>query len=125
MLIGQVFLFAGCSEGVPLGVVTGTVRYRGDTVTEGIVSFYSPELGAGSESAINADGSFSVGGLPFGPYRIAIHPPLIHEDFGGKAVPSMEPKQVGNIPARYRNPSTSGFACDVRRRDVQIELNME
>lgn len=124
-LTWQSFFLAGCGDVVPLGVVSGTVRYRGATVTEGTVSLYSPDLGTGGEAAINADGSFSVGGLRFGPYRIAIHPPLIHEDFGGKSAPSMEPKQVNNIPNTYRNPSTSGFACDVVRRNVEIDLNME
>lgn len=124
-LIGQALLVAGCSESRPLGTVTGTVRYRGDVVSEGIVSLYSPELAVGNEAAINSDGSFSVSRLPFGPYRIAVHPPLVRDDHGGQSAPSMEPKHVGNIPDTYRNPSTSGFSCDVTRAWTQIDLLME
>lgn len=124
-LIWPALLLAGCGESKQLGTVTGSVRYRGDAVSEGIVSLYSPELAVGNEAAIRPDGSFSVGGLPFGPYRVAIHPPSIVQDFGGKSAASMEPKEVGNIPEKYRNPSTSGFTCDVASREVRIDLSME
>ena len=123
--VSVVALAAGCGESRPLGAVTGTVRYRGEAVREGIVSLYSPELGAGKETDIRPDGTFIVSGLLLGPYRIAIHPPLIRQDFGGKSAPSMEAKKVGNIPERYRNPSTSGFSCDVTGLSSRIELRME
>ena len=125
LLIGMALLAVGCSQGKPRGSVAGTVQYRGAIVKEGIVSIYSPQLGFGNESSINEDGTFLVHGLRYGPYLIAIHPPLVRQDYGGKSVPSMEPKQVQDIPAKYRNPSTSGFACEVTGRRTSVELRME
>lgn len=118
-------LLLGCSDARTLGTVAGTVRYRDTAVPEGIVSLYSPELGVGKESQLEADGTFVVRGLPFGPYQIAIHPPLKRDDFGGTTMPSFEPKKVDNIPAAYRNPSTSRFTCTVDAPTVEITLQME
>lgn len=125
LLAGVGLLALGCSQAKPKGSVAGSLRYRGAAVTEGIVSLYSPQLGFGNEVAVASDGTFVVEGLPHGPYQIAIHPPLLTNDYGGKAMPSLEPKRVDNIPEKYQNPSTSGFACDVSGRRVSIELDME
>lgn len=124
-LVGLAVLLGGCGKSRPLGAIGGTVQYRGNAVTEGIVTLYSPELGFGHESAIKPDGTFLVEGLPYGPYKISLQPPLIVDDLGGKAFPMASPKNVDNIPAKYRNPSTSGFSCDVASRRASVELTME
>ena len=124
-LVCLAVLLGGCGKSKPVGAVGGTVQYRGSAVTEGIVTLYSPELGFGHESAIKPDGTFLVEGLPYGPYKISLQPPLIVDDLGGKAFPMASPKDVDNIPAKYRNPSTSGFSCDVAGRRASVELTME
>lgn len=125
MALGLAVLLAGCGQTKPVGAVAGTVLFRGAAVAEGVVTLYSAELGFGNESAIKPDGTFLVEGLPYGSYRMAIRPPLVVDDLGGKAFPMARPKRVDNIPEKYQNPSTSGFACDVSGRRVKVDLEME
>lgn len=118
-------VLAGCGKGKPVGTVAGKVQFRGQAVTEGVVTLYSAQLGFGNETAIKPDGTFVVEGLPYGPYQMAIHPAMIVDDLEGKAFPMAKPKRVDNIPEKYRNPSTSGFACDVSGRRMSVALEME
>lgn len=125
VLFGLVVLLAGCGRSKPIGAVGGKVQYRGDAVTEGTVTLYSPDLGFGNESIIKPDGTFLVEGLPHGSYQMAIRPSLVVDDLGGKAFPISHFKKADDIPAKYRNPSTSGFSCEVEGRRVTIDLQME
>ena len=125
ILIVGAMLASGCGQSKPRGTVGGRVTYGGMAVAEGVVILYSPELGYGNQGNIEPDGTFLVKSLPFGPYRIAVQPPVVSDDSGGKTSPSPRPKEVGNIPAKYRNPSTSGFSCEVAGRRVNVELRMD
>jgi len=118
-------LFTGCGKTKPLGTVRGTVRFRGEPVTKGIVMLYSAAVGFGNQREIDSDGSFAVDGLPYGPYQLAVSPPMVMEDYGGKSAPTLRIVEVDNIPNQYRNPSTSGFACEVAGPSVTVDLLME
>jgi len=124
-LLGLGILGLGCGQSKPLGTVLGTVHFRGAPVTKGIVMLYSAEVGYGNQRDINPDGSFAVDGLPYGPYQLAVSPPMVMEDYGGKSAPTLRVIEVDNIPKRYRNPSTSGFSCDVAEPNVTVDLRMD
>jgi hypothetical protein len=125
MLIGLLVVLVGCGPGKPLGAVRGTVHFRGNPVTKGVVMLYSPELGYGNQKEIKPDGTYFIGNLPYGPFRIAVQPPSVLDDFGGKSLPTMRVIEVDNIPERYRNPSTSGFSCDITGPRTTVDLRME
>ena len=116
---------AGCTEAKREGSVAGVVQYRGGVVSEGLVALYSSEMGLGKHSVIGPDGTFLLDGLQYGVYQVAILPPQIIEDYGGKAAPAIVPKKVNNIPAKYGNPTTSGFSCEVSGRRTALNLVME
>ena len=118
-------LVTGCGKAKPLGTVRGTVQFRGKPVTKGIVMLYSAAVGYGNQREIDSDGSFAVDGLPYGPYQLAVSPPMVMEDYGGKSAPTLRVIEVDNIPKRYRNPSTSGFSCDVTETNVIVDLRMD
>jgi hypothetical protein len=124
-LLGLGILGLGCGQSKPLGTVRGTVHFRGAPVTNGIVMLYSAEVGYGNQRDINPDGSFAVDALPYGRYQIAVGPPMVMEEYGGKSAPTLRVIEVDNIPKRYHNPSTSGFSCDVAGPSVTIALRME
>ena len=118
-------LVTGCGKAKPLGTVRGTVQFRGKPVTKGIVMLYSAAVGYGNQREIDSDGSFAVDGLPYGPYQLAVSPPMVMEDYDGKSAPTLRVIEVDNIPKRYRNPSTSGFSCDVAEPNVTVDLRMD
>jgi len=118
-------LVTGCGKGKPLGTVRGTVHFRGVPVTKGIVMLYCAAVGYGNQREIDSDGSFAVDGLPYGPYQIAVGPPMVMEEYGGKSAPTLRVIEVDNIPKRYHNPSTSGFFCDVTEPSVIVDLRMD
>jgi hypothetical protein len=125
MLIGLLVVLVGCGPAKPLGAVRGTVHFRGNPVTKGVVMLYSPELRHGSQKEIKLDGTYFVGNLPHGPFRIAVQPPSVLDDLGGKSLPTMRVIEVDNIPERSRNPSTSGFSCDTTSPRTTVDLRME
>jgi len=125
MFIGLLVVLGGCGPGKPLGAVRGMVHFRGNPVTRGVVMLYSPELGYGTQKEIEPDGTYLVENLPYGPFRIAVQPPSVLDDFGGKSLPTMRVIKVDNIPERYRNPWTSGFSCDITGPRTTVDLRME
>jgi hypothetical protein len=95
-----------------VGQVSGKVTFEGQPVTEGVVSFFSSELGYASDASLGPDGSYTVvtgdGGLVVGKYQVAIMPPTVIIDPEPKRTPPVrEFKKVPNIPPRYHDFTTS------------------
>jgi len=118
-------LATGCGRAKPLGTVRGTVQFRGEPVTRGLVMLYSAELGYGNRRGSNADGTFVVDGLPYGTYQLGVSPPRVIRDFGGNSDATRRTEEVDNIPNRYRNPAKSGFSCEVAGPIAAVELHMQ
>ncbi len=118
-------LVAGCTPSPPRGTLVGSVQYQGTALQEGTVQMYSPSLGEGGMAAIAADGSFTIEALPPGKYELAIEPPEVLNDYGGKAAPGYETKEMENIPAKYRQFETSGLEVTIAEGDNSIDVVME
>ena len=118
-------LVAGCTPSPPRGTLVGSVQYQGTALQEGTVQMYSPSLGEGGMAAIAADGSFTIEALPPGKYELAIEPPEVLNDYGGKAAPGYETKEMKNIPAKYRQFETSGLEVTIAEGDNSIDVVME
>jgi hypothetical protein len=111
-------VLAGCgTKAKPDTVVRGQILYRGEPVSGGLVVF-APDSERGSDGPLvtvhlQPDGSFtltSADGKPVSPgwYRIAVAPKA-----GTVELPTAQRPYPG-LPARYRNPSLSGLAGEVK-----------
>jgi hypothetical protein len=121
-------LLAGCGGGNQLEMfpVRGTVTYKGEPMTHGIVT-YLPEAGSKGRTAngpIQADGTFVMttqtrgDGVARGAYSIVVY--LYEEDAGKpttreeiEAQGSSAPRLRSLIPQRYLAPETSGLTDTV------------
>ena len=119
---------SGCRRTGPArGNVSGTVTYRGEPVEEGSIKFYDPTSGRGAQTTLGARGAYRLntvnGGLPVGTYRITIHPSLVLEA-GDGTPPIQVPKQVPDIPDKYRSEETSGLVYTVHEGQNVHDVDM-
>src|SRR5437773_2488660 len=81
---------AGCQSGPARGDVRGKVTFKGQPVTEGMITFINPNGGEGGEMKLGPDGSYEIPrGLPVGDYIVLVTPLIIKVDTSpGKTPPS-------------------------------------
>jgi hypothetical protein len=94
-------------------IVAGQVMYKGKALTSGYVTFVGADQRRYSASIRN-DGSYTFRkvSLPPGEYSVAIEP---------------EPALKGQgqmVPARFRNPATSGLRVTLKRGGNNADLNL-
>ncbi|WP_437186011.1 hypothetical protein SH668x_003138 [Planctomicrobium sp. SH668] len=105
--------------------VTGKVTYKGVAVEEGSVNFYSPEKSVGGTAPINPDGTYeTLRPLPAATYQVSISPAKIEKAMA-KATPALVPKDMPNIPQKYRSGTTSGFSAEVTGESKSIDFEMK
>src|SRR5262245_37091639 len=95
---------AGCPSGPPTGEVRGKVSFKGQPVTEGLVTFLNPTEGGAAEAQIKPDGTYVVENpVVVGEYLVVITPLIqIVDTDPGKSPPAPVEKPAPNIPAKYR-----------------------
>ncbi len=120
---------SGCGSSRPIGTISGRVTYNGQPVEEGLVSFYDPDTGAGSQAELQSGGVFRIrnaeGGLPPGEYRVTIMPPTVKQPDTEVTEGGYVVKEVPNITDKYRDVQASGFTDDVSTGDNEFEFAME
>jgi len=112
---------AGCGKNAEYGSVWGRVTFRGEPLSEGIVVFFEPELHVYHTAKIRPDGSFVAKmadgpGLIAGYYQVAVKPPVVEGPGSGSLGPTTV-RDHTNIPAKYRDPKTSGLTLSVQEGD--------
>ncbi len=102
----------GCgSSGNPTGQVSGTVQLGSKPLTKGSVNFLMKEKGIGAEAPIDATGKYAFSTpLAVGTYAVTVTPPPVEPVRPG----TRPPKVVQEIPARYREPTSSGLSYTVK-----------
>ena len=108
---------AGCQSGPAKGEVRGRVTFKGNPVTEGMITFVNPGGGPGGEIQLGPDGNYEIpGGLVVGDYVVMVTP-LIHivDTSPGKTPPSPEEKRAPNIPEKYRRQFSTPFRATVKK----------
>lgn len=124
-------LVAGCgsNKSTP-SKITGHVKYKGDPVTGGSITFYADKGGA-YPALIDPDGTYSIADVPAGPMKVSIETDSIknrdkkvtYGDNRGhvqQMSPSPEGAEAGvppkyvKIPPKYKDPQTSGLTYDVK-----------
>jgi hypothetical protein len=111
-------VLAGCgTKPKPDTIVRGQVLYRGEPVSGGLVVFApDPERGSAGPlvtAQLQPDGSFTLTAadgkpLPPGWYRIAVAAKA------GTVAPPTAERPYPGLPAKFRNPSLSGLAGEVK-----------
>ena len=121
---------AGCGDSRgPTGTVSGKVTFKGQPVTEGMVSFVSAE-GHGASGLLDSAGNYTLvtadgPGVPAGDYKVAIRPPVTGDpdelpiDFD----PAEQP-EYPNIPSKYRSPTNSSLTATVKEDANTFDFDM-
>jgi hypothetical protein len=133
--IAAVLLLAGC-QGEPMYCVRGQVTMPdGTPVAGGQVEFRHHERPISAIGYIQSDGTFELSlnraddGTLAGDYRIALSPPPPPSGLPEQAAQNAEQQALrtrwlGQVPARYQSPETSGLAFTVspdrRAHDCQL-----
>src|SRR5262249_48872935 len=107
--------------------VRGKVTFKGEPVTEGMITFVNPTGGPGGEIRLGADGGYEIpGGLVVGDYIVMVTP-LIHivDTSPGKTPPSPQEKPAPNIPEKYRRQASTPFRATVQKgQNKPFEFDM-
>ncbi len=125
VLSGFIFLIAGCGgePEIPTGQVKGKVSYEGAPVSEGVISFYSSELGVGASADLSEKGLYTITDpLKTGKYAVTILPPP--EAPPQDAIPVSTKKEYKNIPLKYRDPNKSELIFEISEGDNSFDVNM-
>lgn len=120
----------GCgSRSEMLYPVTGKVTFRGKAVAAGMMRFCNPQAGIDMTAEIRPDGTYEAmrahgAGLPEGTYQVAVMPPRLPAVMGPmKEIP--KPPECRDIPAKYRQPSTSRLAMTVKTDANHFDVDMQ
>lgn len=118
----------GCEHKPPLGKVFGTVTYRGQPVSEGLIVFHDPGQGVHMTAQLQQDGSYKVvradgEGLPVGTYQVAVTPPPTDLPVGYSSK-APAPRKYVNIPQQFRSGATSGLTLKVEGEAHQFDVKM-
>jgi len=116
---------SGCgnSSEYPVGAITGRVTYEGQPVQQGLVTFYSSELGEGISEEIKEDGRYATQTpLRTGSYVVTVLPPDEPPPTEDTPVATIAP--VKDIPEKYRDPKKSGLTIVVKEGENTFDIAM-
>lgn len=123
-------VFGGCGgSGENLQPVSGKVTFQGNAVAAGTMRFSNPQTGIDMTADLRPDGTYEAmrahgAGLPEGTYQVAVMPPRLSPVVGPmKVLP--KPPDCRDIPAKYRQPSTSGLTLTVKSGTNRFDVDMQ
>jgi hypothetical protein len=125
-----VLVLAGlcCGCGGP-ATVSGTVKYRGQAVTQGQISFIGAD-GKSASGTINPDGTYSVPNVPSGPVTVVVLAYRVEGDTKTDplAARTEQTRRMGRvdsaIPTKYNEPGTSGLKYKIESRSQTIDIDL-
>jgi hypothetical protein len=125
---GLLLLLDGCGFIDNTGTVSGTVRYKGQPLSEGSVSFVS-EKGQVATGTIDSSGHYTVSHIPPGPAKVTVQvvsaegpPPM---SFLGTPKPTQGKATGPKIPLRYSTASTSGLQLNVTKGKQEFDIDLK
>jgi hypothetical protein len=122
---GLVLLLGGCENA---GTVSGTVRYKGQPLSEGSVSFVG-EKGQAATGSIDKSGRYVVFHVPLGSAKVTVQvvgvegPPPV--SFAGVPKTASEPGTNVKILLRYSVPATSGLQHTVTKGKQAFDIDLK
>lgn len=121
MFIGTLFVL-GCGAGQkPTGTVNGKVTYNGGPVKSGSVNLIST-TGSADMAELDENGTFKMGPIEAGDYKVYIMPPIPKQlPPGSKAPP---PPAKFEIPKKFQDPGSTTLTLTVKsgQNDVTIDV---
>ncbi len=133
LLVLFVLAISGCGiGGKPTGTVTGTVTYKNEPVTAGMVTFITAD-GQSATAPIGADGSYDASGVPLGSVKVTVTTPSAGPTAEQAAKnPLMTKKgfvpkgeKTVSIPKKYSVPATSGLGLTVSEGSQTFDINLK
>jgi hypothetical protein len=125
---------SGCSHRPPAGTVTGTVRYKGEIVPAGKVTFFGPSNQAAS-APINPDGTYTATDVPLGSVKVIVNTlrptaelkkaaKQMKKRFGkGNEYP--ESSDAVSVPEKYGDPAKSPLSLTVKEGSQPYDIEMK
>jgi hypothetical protein len=138
MLVGSAALIlaaAGCGD--PVAKVSGKVTYKDKSLPGGTVVFVTDDNKRLERVEIQSDGTYSSDKVPVGSLRVGVEPPpkslkgmsMIPK---GSKMPTDMPESLKkvyeegsnyvDIPAKFRDPATSGISVTVERAGRTFDI---
>jgi hypothetical protein len=130
----------GCGPKRPkIGVISGTITYKGRPVNGAALLLYptnDPE-GASVTIPVDQNGGFRIADIPPGQYKMAV------EGTEGAAqadLTNVSPERLAEakqmlapmntpatipFPKKYKNPQTSGLQCTVTEKNEKLNLELQ
>jgi hypothetical protein len=143
LLLGSALLVAGCTGSKRLQEHTdlkGTVKYKGQPVTGGSISFFGKEGEAGITAPILQDGTYSIK-APVGECKVSVDNSMLKP--GGQGMERRKEQGMGagprpgqgeqvkitgtymEIPAKYKDPKTSGLTYTVKKSESTKDFELD
>lgn len=116
----------GASDGPERYPVAGKISFEGEAVQEGMVTFSDGNFS--SSGKITTTGEFTLADdLPSGSYKVQVTPPDVQTapTFGKTGGATPKPKEVKNIPQKYRTLATTDLSADVTSGENDVKLEMK
>jgi hypothetical protein len=118
---------SGCGErGVKKLTVTGTVAYKGQKLSSGMLQFAGPE-GFFSASVIQPDGKYIMTDVVPGEVKVGVM--ATPQSSGSSSSPDgnvAQPKTAPVVlPEKYREPDKSGVKYTITPDTTQLDINLE
>lgn len=114
-------LLAGCGRG--WGQISGTVRYKGQPLPMGSITFYDEVNGA--ESSLIEEGKYTVSKVAAGRVKVAVTAPMPIFLPGDTKGPQRLAKMPKDFPSRYGDAEKSGLIRDVKAGSQTIDFDLD
>jgi hypothetical protein len=121
---------AGCGDSHPTPQpVLGRVTFQGKPVAAGMIRFSNSQATIDIMADLHPDGAYEVmmargAGLPERTYQVAVMPPRVERPVGMDQ-PSTKPPACLDIPAKYRQMSTSELTLTVKPGNNVLDVDMQ
>jgi hypothetical protein len=142
LLLGTVLIAAGCGGSKRLQEHTelkGTVRYKGEVLKGGTISFFGKAGEAGITAQIHEDGTYSIK-APVGECKISVDNSMLKAGSQGKERRKEQGMGAGPrpgqgeqlkvtgtympIPEKYKDPEKSGLTYTVKKGESTKDFDL-
>jgi len=121
VVVVGVLALAGCSGNRKV-TVNGTVKYKGQPVSSGILKFIGPE-GAYSAASIQPDGKYIITDVVPGETSVGVmEAPQGAGSSSGASSPGKA--RVVSLPAKARAPETSGIKYTITPSTTRLDIDI-
>jgi hypothetical protein len=110
---------SGCNKGIQKVTISGTISYKGQPLSSGLLKFVGPE-GSTSAAVIQPNGKFIITDVVPGEVKVGV----VEAPQGGKTASGAKTAPV-DLPEKYRDPEKSGLKYTITpgMSELNIDIN--